>query len=123
MHQDSDKNVHSENLPEELEHLSDDELSEIIWDKLVEQGQIETEGLSIHCQDGVVAVDGLLPSAGQYHQLIGVLRDELNLENVVDRVRVQDEILLSDDEEELDGGWPTGSDDGPVWDQDDPDLP
>ena len=84
---------------EEMEHLSDEEAEEAIWDRILAQGEVDLENLHLQCQDGVVSVEGLLPSALQYQELMRVLRDELNLEHVVDRIRIQDEVNFGDDED------------------------
>lgn len=84
---------------EEIEDLSDEEIEEAILDRVLDLGEVETENLYLQCQDGIVSVEGLLPTASQYQALISLLRDELNLEHVVDRVRIQDEVLFGDDED------------------------
>jgi osmotically-inducible protein OsmY len=96
-------NREEESFPEEAEHLSDEELEEAIVDRILDVGEIDTENLHIQCQNGVVSVEGVLPSAEQYQDLIGLLRDELQLEHVVDRVRVQDEVVFGDDDDVFDG--------------------
>ncbi|MDZ7758923.1 MAG: hypothetical protein U5L00_01515 [Desulfovermiculus sp.] len=97
MDQESDRQEHS--FQEEMEHLSDEEAEEAIWDRILDQGEVDLENLYLQCQDGVVSVEGLLPSAEQYRQLMSVLRDDLNLEHVVDRIRIQDEVIFGDDED------------------------
>jgi hypothetical protein len=86
-------------FPEDLEHLADEDLEEAVLDRILDVGEIDTENLHIQCQNGVVSVEGVLPSAEQYQNLIGLLRDELQLEHVIDRVRVQDEIVFGDDDD------------------------
>ncbi|MBS3780001.1 MAG: BON domain-containing protein [Desulfovermiculus sp.] len=96
---DQDSHRQDPSFQEEMEHLSDEEAEEAIWDRIVDQAEVDMENLHLQCQNGVVSVEGLLPSALQYHELMRVLRDELNLEHVVDRIRIQDEVNLGDDED------------------------
>lgn len=97
MSEESDRKYTS--FQEEIEDLSDEEVEEAILDRVLDLGKVETENLYLQCQDGIVSVEGLLPSASQYQALMSLLRDELNLEHVVDRVRIQDEVLFGDDED------------------------
>jgi osmotically-inducible protein OsmY len=97
MHEESDRKYMS--FQEEIEDLSDEEVEEAILDRVLDQGEVETENLYLQCQDGIVSVEGLLPSASQYQALMSLLRDELNLEHVVDRVRIQDEVVFGDDDD------------------------
>jgi hypothetical protein len=97
-----DVNREEGSFPEELEHLADEDLEEAIMDRILDVGEIDIGNLHIQCQNGVVSVEGVLPSAEQYQDLIGFLRDELLLEHVVDRVRVQDEIVFGDDDDVVD---------------------
>ena len=97
MHEESEGQYPS--FHEEMEHMSDEEVEEAIMDRILDHGEIETESLHVQSQDGIVSVEGILPSADQYQSLISLLRDELNLEHVVDRVRIQDEVMWGDDED------------------------
>jgi len=84
---------------DEMERLSDEEAEEAIWDRILDHGEVDLENLHVQCQDGIVSVEGILPSAVQYQQLMSLLRDELNLEHVVDRIRIHDEVSFGDDED------------------------
>jgi osmotically-inducible protein OsmY len=84
---------------EEMENLSDEEVEEAILDRILDQGEIDTENFHIQCQNGIVSVEGVLPSAEQYQGLMRLLRDDLQLEHVVDRIRIQDEVVFGDDED------------------------
>ena len=86
-------------FPDEMEHLSDEEVEEAILDRILDLEEIETENLYLQCQNGIVSVEGILPSATQYQELISLLRDELQLEHVVDRIRIQDEVVFGDDDD------------------------
>ena len=97
MHDETNKGPSS--FHEEMENLSDEEKEEMIIDRILDQGEIDIENLLVQCQEDIVSVEGIVPSAAQYQLLISLLRDELNLENVVDRVRVQDEVVFDDDED------------------------
>lgn len=96
--QDDAKRQHP-SFQEEMEHASDEEMEEAIWDRILDQGEIDTENLHLQCQDGIISVEGVLPSAAQYQDLMSLLRDELELEHVVDRIRIQDEVVFGDDED------------------------
>ena len=68
--------------------LTDDELRESILDELQTDGRVETEELVISCEDGVVYLEGLLPSEAKHQVLLEIIHDVLDIEEVVDSIRI-----------------------------------
>jgi DnaK suppressor protein len=68
--------------------LTDDETREMILDELQTDGRVETEELVISCEDGVVYLEGLLPSGAKHQVLLEIIHDVLDLEEVVDSIRI-----------------------------------
>jgi DnaK suppressor protein len=68
--------------------MTDDELRETILDELQSDGRVETEELVITCEDGVVYLEGFLPSETRHQVLLEIVQDVLDIENVVDSIRI-----------------------------------
>ena len=68
--------------------FTDDELRESILDELRSDGRVETEELVITCDEGVVYLEGILPSEAKHEVLIEIVQDLLDIENVVDSIRI-----------------------------------
>ena len=68
--------------------FTDDELRESILDELRSDGRVETEELVITCEEGVVYLEGILPSEAKHEVLIEIVQDMLDIENVVDSIRI-----------------------------------
>jgi RNA polymerase-binding transcription factor DksA len=72
----------------EAEALTDEEMQEAIDDALQEDGRVETEELNISCEDGVVYLDGTLPSSTQHEILLEIINDILSFDETVDNVKI-----------------------------------
>jgi DnaK suppressor protein len=68
--------------------LTDDETREMIVDELRSDGRVETEELVISCEDGVVYLEGVLPSHAKHQVLLEIVHDGLDIEEVVDSIRI-----------------------------------
>ena len=68
--------------------FADDDLRESILDELRSDGRVESEELVVTCDDGVVYLEGLLPSEAKHQLLMEIIQDVLDIENVVDSIRV-----------------------------------
>ena len=68
--------------------MADDEMREMILDELQTDGRVETEELVISCEDGVVYLEGMLPSDQKHQVLLEIVHDVLDLEEVVDSIRI-----------------------------------
>lgn len=77
--------------------LTDEELEELVHDKLHEDARLETIDLQVTCEDGMVHLSGTLPDETQYRILFDALEEMLNLKDIVDEIR----ILPSGQEESL----------------------
>jgi len=68
--------------------FTDDELRETILDELRSDGRVESEELVVTCDDGVVYLEGILPSEAKHQVLMEIVEDVLDIENVVDSIRI-----------------------------------
>lgn len=68
--------------------LTDEEMLEAIQDELSSDGRVETEELAIDCEDGVVYLDGVLPSETKHQILLEIVKDVLDFNEVVDDIRI-----------------------------------
>jgi DnaK suppressor protein len=77
-------------VPPDLSLLDDRELVEAVREHLKEDGRIDTEELRISCREGVVHLEGALPSEAEHQILLQILTDVLGLKEVVDRVQLEE---------------------------------
>jgi len=77
-------------LAEELNpaELTDEELEELVYDKLHEDARLETIDLQVTCEDGMVHLSGTLPDETQYRILFDALGEILDLNHIVDGIRI-----------------------------------
>ncbi len=68
--------------------FTDDELRETILDELRSDGRVESQELVITCDEGVVYLEGILPSEAKHEVLLEIVQDVLDIENVVDSIRI-----------------------------------
>lgn len=68
--------------------LTDEDMREMILDALQSDGRVETEELNIDCEEGVVYLEGLLPSAAKHQMLLEIVHDVLDVTEIVDDVRI-----------------------------------
>jgi RNA polymerase-binding transcription factor DksA len=76
-------------LPPEYRALSDEELVGSIYDTLRTDGRVDPEELEISCREGVIYLDGILPSETKHQILLGILKDTLGFPEIVDRLRIE----------------------------------
>jgi len=79
-----------ESTPVELdpEALPDGEMQEIIQDALQEDGRLDMEELDISCEDGVVYLNGVLPSESEHEILLELINDTLGFDDTVDNIKI-----------------------------------
>jgi DnaK suppressor protein len=67
---------------------TDDDLRDTILGELRGDGRVESEELVITCDEGVVYLEGILPSEAKHQVLLEIVEDVLDIENVVDSIRI-----------------------------------
>jgi len=67
---------------------SDDELIELILERLEEGGLVDMEGVEIECENGLIRLSGVVPGEMQKEVLLSLLRDELGLTDIEDELAV-----------------------------------
>jgi len=68
--------------------MTDDEMREAIMEEVAVDGRVETEELVISSEDGVVYLEGFLPSQTKHEILLEIVHDVLETGDVVDSVRI-----------------------------------
>lgn len=74
---------------EDLEEMSDEELLELVHERIHADAHIETHNLEISCRDGKVYVNGSIANELQHNLLMGVLQDMLSMENIRDNLNIE----------------------------------
>jgi len=87
-------------LPPEFQGFSDEELEKAVWDELENDGRIDLEELRIECEDGVVFLEGALPSEEQHSVVLQLIGDTMDLPNVEDHVIIDRTLRQREDDEE-----------------------
>jgi len=77
-------------VPPDLSLLSDEELRDTIYDEVRDDGRVEIEELRVTCRNGVVILEGALPSAREHSILLQLITDVLGVEEVVDHIEVEE---------------------------------
>ncbi len=77
-------------LPADFSLMSDPEIETALRELVREDGRIDGEELRIVFRHGVVYLDGALPSTAEHQMLLKLLTDIEGLQNIVDRVQVQE---------------------------------
>jgi RNA polymerase-binding transcription factor DksA len=70
------------------EATTDDDMQDIIEDALQEDGRVEMEELDITCEDGVVYLNGVLPTRLKHEILLEVIHDTLDFNEIVDNITI-----------------------------------
>jgi RNA polymerase-binding transcription factor DksA len=76
-------------LPPEYAGLEDDELEEVVRERIGIHGDSDLAGVDVRCHGGAVRLSGEIPSEPQRQVLVQIVADVLGLE-VLDRLRVRD---------------------------------
>ncbi|MDA8164831.1 MAG: TraR/DksA C4-type zinc finger protein [Desulfobacteraceae bacterium] len=87
-------------LPSEYQGLSDDQIEEVIWDELREDGRVDLQELEISSQDGVIYLEGALPSQEERHILIEIIEDNLGFREVIDHLLINHALWEREDRAE-----------------------
>jgi DnaK suppressor protein len=70
------------------EALTDEEISEAVYDALHEDGRVDMEELNINCEEGVLYLDGSLPSVEKREILTEIIEDTLDFKEIVDQINI-----------------------------------
>lgn len=87
----------------EIENLSDEELLELVQERIEADGRMVTDELELSCEEGLLYLQGTLPNEVQYNILLSILQDLLPLENIEENLRIETLVRMGlEEEEELD---------------------
>jgi DnaK suppressor protein len=101
----------------DIESLSEEELLELVQERIHADGRVETDELEISCEDGMLYLEGTLPNELQYNLLLGILQEILPMENIEEGLRIETLVRMgSDEDEELDA--PDETDEELLWRED-----
>jgi DnaK suppressor protein len=70
------------------EGLIDEEMQEALYDALQKDGRVEMEEINITCEDGVVYLDGVLPSETKREILLEIVSDVLDHKEIEDHITI-----------------------------------
>jgi DnaK suppressor protein len=76
-------------LPSDLAVLDDEELQEHLGELIREDKRIETQELQIGAQNGIIYLEGALPSEPERQILLNVLTDVAGIRDIVDHLEIQ----------------------------------
>jgi DnaK suppressor protein len=75
-------------LPPEYQGLADEQIEQVIWDELREDGRVDLEELEISCADGVIYLEGTLPSREKHEILLEIVEDVLGFHEVIEHLDI-----------------------------------
>ncbi|MFP4475426.1 MAG: TraR/DksA C4-type zinc finger protein [Desulfatibacillaceae bacterium] len=78
---------HKAGLPPQLEGMDDAQVEEAVWDALVRDGRVETRELDIVCDEGLIILDGILPSEEHHEMLMQIVQDRMGIRDFDDNTR------------------------------------
>jgi DnaK suppressor protein len=79
----------SGSLPPDLELMDDEELQDHLRDLVSEDGQVDMHELQIIARNGVIHLDGALPSEPERAILLNILTDVAGVQEIVDHLEVE----------------------------------
>ena len=86
---DSETVLTAAQLPPDLDGLSDEDLARSLEDLVINDGRIDMQELHITARDGVVYLEGALPSEPEHEMLHNVLTDIAGVQEIVDHLEIQ----------------------------------
>lgn len=84
-------------IPDEYQGLNNQQIIDLIYERLQSDDRIETEELRISFKKGVVLLDGRLESEGEHELVLQLLADSMGFLSVVDRTEINEPGVESDD--------------------------
>jgi DnaK suppressor protein len=76
-------------LPPDLDQLDDQELRDHLSELVRDDGRVDMQELDIQARNGVVYVEGAIPSESQHAMLLNILTDLAGIQEIVDHLEVQ----------------------------------
>ncbi len=77
-------------LPDEYKNLTNEELRMVILEHLRNNGRVDREELKVSCRNGVVYLEGVVPSENEHQILLRILTDVMGFTSVVDRLEINE---------------------------------
>src|SRR5258706_7289640 len=74
--------------PSDLSLLDDAEIETALYDLIRDAGNVDTSELHVSCRDGVVELEGALPSERQHHILTELLQDVGGIGDMIDHLEI-----------------------------------
>lgn len=68
--------------------LNDEEICEAIWSAISGNEGVDSDGLKIACDEGVVQVTGVLPTPSQHQAVMEIIHEEFGIDDVIDQVEI-----------------------------------
>ncbi|MEA3428516.1 MAG: BON domain-containing protein [Thermodesulfobacteriota bacterium] len=80
--------ITSAELPDEYKNLTDEELQMVILEHLRNDGRVDLEEIEVSCRNGVVYLEGVVPSENEHQILLRILTDVMGFTAVVDHLEI-----------------------------------
>ncbi len=77
-------------IPDEYQDLSNQQIIELIYERLQNDERIETEELKLSIKKGVVLLDGRLDSESEHELVLQLLTDSMGFSSIVDRIETSE---------------------------------
>jgi Prokaryotic dksA/traR C4-type zinc finger/BON domain len=87
--EDTDETPDSAPLPPDLDVLDEDELRDRLFELIREDGQVDTDELEISTRNGVVFLEGAVPSEVEHEILLNILTDVAGIREIQDSLEIQ----------------------------------
>jgi DnaK suppressor protein len=87
-------------LPSEYQGFSDEQLEEMTWDELREDGRVDLQELEISFEEGVIHLEGALPNREEHSILLEIIDDTLGFREVVDHLDIDPTLWEREDRTE-----------------------
>lgn len=88
-------------IPDEFQGLNNQQIIDLIYERLQSEERIETEELRVSFKKGVVLLEGRLESEGEHELVMQLLADSMGFSSVVDRIEINEPGIESDEISEV----------------------
>jgi RNA polymerase-binding transcription factor DksA len=89
---DVNEDVPTERFSEKFQGMTDDEITDAIYERLQRHGRIELEELDVSFHKGTAILRGLLPSRMQHEILTYLLEDKMGIQDIEDNIQIDRQI-------------------------------
>jgi DnaK suppressor protein len=70
--------------------LDDEEICEAVWNEIQGNIKINSDGLKITCNDGLVQLTGIVPDSSQHQLVLEIIQEDMGIDHVVDQIEISE---------------------------------